>query len=123
MADKNKSILSTTALVATVGFGVCFVLTRTGIFNKLKNLLNYRNPLRNQVIHIVNDVEECNKVIESLKFDLAKYRVLGFDCEWVTVSGTRHPVALIQLASYTGLCALIRMNHLKKIPAELKVSK
>lgn len=51
-----------------------------------------------------------------------EYNVLGFDCEWVTAGGARRPVALLQLASHRGLCALIRLSHLQMIPSELKVS-
>lgn len=50
-----------------------------------------------------------------------EYKVLGFDCEWVTVGGARRPVALLQLASHRGLCALFRLCHLQRIPPELKV--
>lgn len=49
-----------------------------------------------------------------------EYNVLGFDCEWVIVGGARRPVALLQLASHRGLCALIRLSHLGMIPSELK---
>lgn len=52
----------------------------------------------------------------------ADFKVLGFDCEWVTVGGTRRPIALLQLASHTGLCALFRLNLLKRIPPDLRVS-
>lgn len=52
-----------------------------------------------------------------------EYSVLGFDCEWVTVGGARRPVALLQLASHRGLCALIRLSDLSVIPSELKVNK
>lgn len=47
--------------------------------------------------------------------------VLGFDCEWVTVGGARRPIALLQLASHDGFCALFRLCRLKKIPPELRV--
>lgn len=46
--------------------------------------------------------------------------MLGFDCEWVTVGGTRRPTALLQLASNEGLCALFRLNSLKHIPLCLR---
>lgn len=51
-----------------------------------------------------------------------EFPVLGFDCEWLTVGGTRRPVALLQLTTHRGLCALIRLSHLRMIPSELKVS-
>lgn len=50
-------------------------------------------------------------------------RILGFDCEWVTKNGSRHPVALIQLASSNGECTLIRLSKIQYVPRELKVSR
>ncbi|KAL4707168.1 hypothetical protein ACJJTC_018903 [Scirpophaga incertulas] len=51
---------------------------------------------------------------------LVPYRSVGFDCEWVTIDGKRNPVSLVQLSSYDGYCALIRLNHLKQVPDSLK---
>lgn len=45
---------------------------------------------------------------------------MGFDCEWVTVGGTRRPTALLQLSSGEGLCALFRLCCLKQIPKSLR---
>lgn len=47
-------------------------------------------------------------------------KVLGFDCEWVTVGGTRRPTALLQLSSSEGLCALFRLCSMKQIPKSLR---
>ena len=71
-------------------------------------------------IHIITNTEECQKIVTRLRKDLDTYKVLGFDCEWLTVDGNRRPVALLQLASHTGLCALIRLSHLKHVPGELQ---
>lgn len=49
-----------------------------------------------------------------------KMKVLGFDCEWVTVGGTRRPIALLQLSSSQGLCALFRLCCMKQIPKSLR---
>lgn len=51
---------------------------------------------------------------------LDEYNVLGFDCEWIS-KYRRYPVALLQLSSNRGLCALIRLCKLKMIPEELQV--
>lgn len=52
----------------------------------------------------------------------AEYRVLGFDCEWVTVNASKRPVALLQLAAHNGYCALIRLHRLRgaSLPASLR---
>lgn len=49
-----------------------------------------------------------------------EFPVLGFDCEWVSVNSERRKVALIQLCSAQGLCALIRVCKLSRIPISLK---
>lgn len=51
-----------------------------------------------------------------------EFPAIGFDCEWVTVNNERRKVALIQLCSSQGLCALIRVCKFKhqKIPIELR---
>lgn len=43
--------------------------------------------------------------------------VLGFDCEWVNDG----PVALLQLATFNGVCALFRIGKIGFIPFKLKV--
>ncbi|GBP66293.1 Exonuclease 3'-5' domain-containing protein 2 [Eumeta japonica] len=48
------------------------------------------------------------------------FKVVGFDCEWVTEQGKRHPVALLQLCTYDGLCGLFRLGHMKTVPTSLK---
>lgn len=47
--------------------------------------------------------------------------MLGFDVEWVTVNNDRRKIALIQLCSSNGLCALIRVCKFSKIPLELRM--
>lgn len=64
----------------------------------------------------------CLTCLLSINRHAEEYNVLGFDCEWVTVGGTRRPIALLQLASHKGYCALIRLCHLQRIPPELRVS-
>jgi len=38
-------------------------------------------------------------------------KVLGFDCEWCNDSGFVRPVSLLQLATVSGLCVLVRLNQ------------
>lgn len=68
MNDRNKTIVSTT-LLAGIGIGVCILFTkyRHQIIKKLRTTLDYRNPLRNQNIKIVNTEEECRQIVEEIK--------------------------------------------------------
>ncbi|GAB0096872.1 Exonuclease 3'-5' domain-containing protein 2 [Sergentomyia squamirostris] len=117
----DKRSLMKNVLVASVGIGLAFVVVRyrKNLMRKWKSVWQ-KTPLRSQHIEIVNNVEKCQEVVETLKSHCRKYQVLGFDCEWVTVNGLRHPVALLQLASHTGLCALFRLSHIRGIPPDLK---
>ncbi|XP_055323361.1 exonuclease 3'-5' domain-containing protein 2 isoform X2 [Sitodiplosis mosellana] len=123
MSEQNRPGFTTTTIAAAAaGIGLCFVVTkyRTQILKKLKIILNSSDPLRNQQIQVINNVEECRALMRNLKTHCDEFSVLGFDCEWVTVGGVRRPVALLQLTSHRGLCALVRLSHLQMIPSELK---
>ncbi|NXU52900.1 EXD2 protein, partial [Turnix velox] len=63
-------------------------------------------------IVIVSEQEEWDRVEHSLKKDLEKWPVLGVDCEWVSVEGKANPVSLLQMASSSGLCILVRLPRL-----------
>lgn len=62
------------------------------------------------IFHICFDPRDCVDI-----------PILGFDCEWVSLNRAVQPVALIQLASHTGVCALVRICCLPSIPETLKV--
>lgn len=112
--DRERTIAAT---VAIVGVGTAAVLV--ALCNKRKIIQRFRGPLYDQTIRIVTNAEECQQVVGTLRNHCRDYRILGFDCEWVTEKGKRHPVALLQLASHQGLCALIRLCQMKRIPPEL----
>ncbi|KFW05554.1 PREDICTED: exonuclease 3'-5' domain-containing protein 2 [Eurypyga helias] len=63
-------------------------------------------------IVIVSEQEEWDRVEPLLKKDLEKWPVLGLDCEWVSVEGRPNPVSLLQIASPSGLCILVRLPRL-----------
>uniref|UniRef100_A0A182PGU8 Exonuclease 3'-5' domain-containing protein 2 n=1 Tax=Anopheles epiroticus TaxID=199890 RepID=A0A182PGU8_9DIPT len=119
LTQREKTVVST-AVIAAVGVGVLFVLSRyrRGIMSRLK-ALNQRDALRGQQVHIVNTADDCRLIVEKLQRHCQEYNVLGFDCEWVSHQGKRRPVALLQLASHRGLCALIRLCMINRIPQEL----
>uniref|UniRef100_A0A2M4BE22 Exonuclease 3'-5' domain-containing protein 2 n=1 Tax=Anopheles marajoara TaxID=58244 RepID=A0A2M4BE22_9DIPT len=120
LTEREKTVVST-AVLAAVGVGIgIFVLTRyrNGIMSRLKGL-GQRDPLRGQQVHIINTADECRLIVSKLHRHCQEYKVLGFDCEWVSTQGKRRPVALFQLASHRGLCALIRLCMINKLPQEL----
>ena len=65
----------------------------------------------------VNTAGDWAKVLPRLTEDLSILPVLGMDCEWVPVSKgrKRRPVAMLQLATYSGLCVLVRLLKMKNI--------
>ena len=46
-----------------------------------------------------------------MRRDLALLPVLGLDCEWVSRGKHQAPVALLQIATISGLCVLLRWEH------------
>lgn len=68
MDSKHKNILSTTIL-AGIGIGVCYVFAkyRRQLLQKVRKTLDFRNPLRNQSIHIVSTEDECRRIVEQIK--------------------------------------------------------
>ncbi|KAM7362483.1 exonuclease 3'-5' domain-containing 2 isoform 2-T2 [Cochliomyia hominivorax] len=114
-----KSKLLKSALVTTVGLGLLIVVAakRKRIYHYLQNI---NNPLKHRRIEVVQNLEECHMIVKQLKKHCNELKVLGFDCEWVTVGGTRRPTALLQLASGQGLCALFRLSCMKQIPKSLR---
>nr|XP_013815030.1 PREDICTED: exonuclease 3'-5' domain-containing protein 2-like isoform X2 [Apteryx mantelli mantelli] len=63
-------------------------------------------------IVIVSEQEEWDCVEPLLKKELEKWPVLGIDCEWVSMEGKANPVSLLQMASSSGLCILVRLPRL-----------
>ncbi|KAM9291797.1 exonuclease 3'-5' domain-containing protein 2 isoform 1-T3 [Morus bassanus] len=63
-------------------------------------------------IVIVSEQEDWDRVEPLLKKELEKWPVLGIDCEWVSVEGKANPVSLLQMASSSGLCVLVRLPRL-----------
>lgn len=116
---KKRSVSGPFLLACGLGIGIFVACRRYNWINKLKSALGYIPKLHRQDVSISSNPKECELIVDLLRKDTAKYSVLGFDCEWVTVNGVRRPVALLQLASQSGLCALIRLCQIKYIPPQL----
>ncbi|XP_047489596.1 exonuclease 3'-5' domain-containing protein 2-like isoform X1 [Penaeus chinensis] len=72
-------------------------------------------------VYIVNSEESWSQVSSLLLREARLKGAIGFDCEWVQVRGKRRPVALLQLASCSGTCVLVRLLQMKtSIPQTLK---
>ncbi|XP_055538985.1 exonuclease 3'-5' domain-containing protein 2 isoform X2 [Wyeomyia smithii] len=113
LTDREKTIVST-AVLAAVGVGtLCVIINRKRLFRR------FTDPFYNQTVEVITNSDECQKIVGTLRSHCQEYRVLGLDCEWVSEQGKRHPVALLQLASHRGLCALFRLCEIRRIPTEL----
>lgn len=63
--NDNKFLSTRTALMATAGLGLfVFIAKRERLWNYIKNL---RNPLRHQHIEIIQNAEDCQRVVNRLK--------------------------------------------------------
>ncbi|KAK9959395.1 hypothetical protein ABG768_009523 [Culter alburnus] len=58
---------------------------------------------------IVSSLEEWEALWPAFQKDLSVYPVLGLDCEWVSVKGKASAVSLLQLATFSGRCMLVRL--------------
>ncbi|KAJ1103498.1 hypothetical protein NDU88_000921 [Pleurodeles waltl] len=61
---------------------------------------------------IVSQEEQWEQVWPFLQKELEEVAVLGMDCEWVSTEGRSSPVSLLQLASHSGRCVLVRLPQL-----------
>ncbi|XP_028839877.1 exonuclease 3'-5' domain-containing protein 2 isoform X2 [Denticeps clupeoides] len=59
---------------------------------------------------LVSSWEEWEVLWPTLENDLSVFPVLGLDCEWVSVKGKPCAVSLLQMATYTGFCVLVRLQ-------------
>ncbi|KAG8449555.1 hypothetical protein GDO86_016269 [Hymenochirus boettgeri] len=65
-------------------------------------------------VETVSNTDEWENVWSLLKKDTDVYPVLGMDCEWVSVDGKANPVSLLQMSSYSGFCALVRLPQMSR---------
>ncbi|XP_030642760.1 exonuclease 3'-5' domain-containing protein 2 isoform X2 [Chanos chanos] len=63
---------------------------------------------------VASSTEEWEKLWPSLQKDLSIYPVLGLDCEWVSVKGKACAVSLLQMATFSGRCVLVRLLPFRK---------
>ncbi|CAH2103071.1 unnamed protein product [Euphydryas editha] len=114
MNNPSKYKIGLTSAVALGFAGITYVV--------LRKILKPKVPSEapNLDIKIITCEEDSQDVVYELRRRSAQYHAIGFDCEWVTDQGKRHSVALLQLSTYDGYCALFRLCHLKSIPNCLK---
>ncbi|XP_074146574.1 exonuclease 3'-5' domain-containing protein 2 isoform X1 [Sminthopsis crassicaudata] len=60
----------------------------------------------------VSETKEWEEVESLLRRELEQCPVLGIDCEWVNIEGKACPISLLQMASPTGRCILLRLPKL-----------
>lgn len=115
---KPSAKIATVVLTSVASAAVLYV----GCFFYHKRLHKYLRRFRHRT------VVECRTLnafgdVENTFYQLChESRVLGLDCEWVTVNGKRQRVALIQLAPSPSFCVLLRVCFLasQHLPQHLK---
>nr|XP_020141705.1 exonuclease 3'-5' domain-containing protein 2 [Microcebus murinus] len=60
----------------------------------------------------VSQEAEWDQIAPLLRSELEDLPVLGIDCEWVNLEGKASPLSLLQMASPSGLCVLVRLPKL-----------
>lgn len=105
-----------TKVIAAAVVGGVGVLALIKTIKMLSN--NVKVYQRKKEIFIIETEEEWEHFYD-IYIKNHHVKVLGFDCEWV-FRGRRHPVALLQLATQDGVCALVRVFKISTFPASLK---
>ncbi|CAL4182676.1 unnamed protein product, partial [Meganyctiphanes norvegica] len=109
-------------LVFGVGTSAALYYNRKKIVQLLyKWRINSLIKLSNMKVHIVTSNEEWECIYSLIAEEAYTIGALGFDCEWVQVQGSRRPVALLQLATASGVCVLVRLSCMNSIPDSLKM--
>ncbi|XP_058423181.1 exonuclease 3'-5' domain-containing protein 2 isoform X3 [Diceros bicornis minor] len=60
----------------------------------------------------VSQEAEWDQIEPLLRSELEDFPVLGIDCEWVNLEGKASPLSLLQMASPSGFCVLVRLPRL-----------
>uniref|UniRef100_A0A8C0X3C0 Exonuclease 3'-5' domain-containing protein 2 n=1 Tax=Castor canadensis TaxID=51338 RepID=A0A8C0X3C0_CASCN len=60
----------------------------------------------------VSQKAEWDQIEPLLRSEIEDFPVLGIDCEWVNLEGRASPLSLLQMASPSGLCVLVRLPKL-----------
>ncbi|XP_054651704.1 exonuclease 3'-5' domain-containing protein 2 [Dunckerocampus dactyliophorus] len=69
----------------------------------------FSEPLLGVKLVLVSSHEEWQQLWPLMQKDLTVFPVLGLDCEWVSMKGRPSVVSLLQMATYSGLCVLVRL--------------
>ncbi|XP_049626332.1 exonuclease 3'-5' domain-containing protein 2 [Suncus etruscus] len=64
--------------------------------------------LEAEVVTVAEDAE-WEQIEPLLRSQLEHFPVLGIDCEWVNLEGKTSPLSLLQMASPSGFCVLVRL--------------
>ncbi|XP_071508031.1 exonuclease 3'-5' domain-containing protein 2-like [Diadema antillarum] len=109
-------------VIASVSIGALAVCLSYLIYRKRKRLQEspaqdkYYHPVVDvdrYHVHIISSVDQLPAVIEEFAESARALKVVGLDCEWVTMDGKRKPVALLQLASpHSSTCLLFRLDQM-----------
>ncbi|XP_032402182.1 exonuclease 3'-5' domain-containing protein 2 isoform X2 [Xiphophorus hellerii] len=57
----------------------------------------------------VSSEEDWQEMWPLMQKELSVFPVLGLDCEWVSMKGRSSAVSLLQMATYSGRCVLVRL--------------
>ncbi|XP_065344080.1 exonuclease 3'-5' domain-containing protein 2 [Cloeon dipterum] len=116
------------ALVTTsiVGFSFFYLQPKLlkRIFDPALCWIRTKILLKPSKIIIAETQKDCSSIVKIIKRECKELRYVGFDCEWVPnfVKGRKgNPVALLQLATPKGTCALIRLSKIGFVPKDLKI--
>ncbi|XP_048757461.2 exonuclease 3'-5' domain-containing protein 2-like isoform X2 [Ostrea edulis] len=90
----------------------------TSLLRQVRRLLQTSVKYReNKTVHLIKSPKSWEEFYQ--KIQEQNVIVLGFDCEWVNHGKHICPVSLLQIATSTGDCGLVRLSQMSQIPDSL----
>jgi hypothetical protein len=93
---------------------------RSAVFKLDQEIQSHLSVGSRSKISLVNSEEEWNQISKEIKHDLEEFPFIGVDTEWVNNRGQGSPISMLQLATFTGHCVLVRLANMDRVPDDLK---
>ncbi|XP_064487258.1 exonuclease 3'-5' domain-containing protein 2-like [Ornithodoros turicata] len=109
-------------VTAVIGSISCAALLFLGSYFYEKRFRKYLCRLKRKTVIVCRSVSDFANVEDTFYNLCFRRKVMGLDCEWVTLNGKRQKVSLLQLAPSSDFCVLLRESFLESrdIPSSLK---
>jgi len=121
MLDLDRRVLLSAGLSLGLGLVSFEVYRRRSLIYKINSQIQSRLSVGpGTKITLVNTYADWENISDAILQDVSAFPFIGLDTEWVSKKGSAGLVSMLQLATYSGHCVLIRLCLLDKIPSSLR---